>query len=351
VSAIILLSLAATQLWFSSNDQDFVALLQLVATCLAVGAAFRSLSVVRASGSGSGRWERRSHFAHPATGLAVGIFGLAVAIRVVVDLADLPRAPTTIWDGAAVVATVAALIIQLWDRRAKFTLRGLYVVGLGIVGLLLVLRDLSPGTYFVWTGICELTGFVLVAALVGWATSRRRTLARRLRIPDPERFGDGHWFCIWQAVLAGLSLLLILWIALDARFDGLGKDHALFGLAGRLASCPAALILLGGTIVMAWQTAGRWRSVWQYASFAAGVLFTTVIGWSRIGHTSASFWIQRCNNLVITSAMMALLTRFGLARILPHSGDWLERARRAAPVFALLAVLTLLIALSWRWSA
>ena len=49
------------------------------------------------------------------------------------------------------------------------------------------------------------------------------------------------------------------WIALDFSFDDMGQDVALFGLAGRQATCSAALMLVGATILMAWQSSGRWR--------------------------------------------------------------------------------------------
>ncbi len=291
---------------------------------------------------------RTVNLAHLTTKLAVASFGIAVSIRVAVDLLDLPRSGLTAWDWLTALATVGALIIQLWDPKARFPLLGLYFVGFGIIGMLLVLRDLSPGTYFVWTGICELTGFVLVAALAGWAISRFPFFGKRLRVPNPPGRWSGNWFRISQAVLASTAVPLIVWIALDTRFDGMGESHALLGLAGRLASCPAALILLGGSIVMAWQTTGLWRAAWQFASMAAGVLFTTVIGWSRIESSSNSPWSQCCSNLMITTAMMTLLTRFGLARVLPNSGDWIERARRAAPVFAGIAALMFVMVLVLR---
>ena len=330
---------------------EYVVLLQIVAIGLAFGAMILSIYQVRSAALQPRTTDPTARVSHLLARLAVAAFAIAVGTRVVHDLLDLPRTDLTVWDWLAAPTTAVALCLQLWDPRARFPLRGLYFVAFGVIGMLLVLRDLSPGTYFVWTGICELTGFFLVAALVGWAISSLQSLENRLRIPHPTGRWHGTWFRFAQAILAGASVPLILWIALDARFNGMGESHALLGLAGRLASCPAALILLGGAIVMAWQTVGRWRAAWQFASFAAGLLFTTVIGWAQIDTADPQRWSQRCSNLMITAAMITLLTRFGLARFLPRSGDWILRAREVAPLFAGLALLMLILSLLLCWSA
>jgi hypothetical protein len=348
--SVILLNLAGTFAWLAIGDQGYIALLQANALCLALSSLVLSLiqlpspsSVPHAIAFG-----HAVTIVHVTVRLSVTIFGVAIGTRVACDLLDLPRSDLASLDWLALLTTSGALTVQLWDPKATFPVRGLYYVGFAVVGMLLILRDLSPGTYFVWTGICELTGFVLVTALAGWAISRFPFFEKRLRVPNPPGRWSGNWFRISQAVLASTAVPLIIWIALDSRFDGMGESHALLGLAGRLASCPAALILLGGTIVMAWQTEGRWRAAWQFASLAIGVLFTTVIGWSRIESASNSLWSRCCSNLMITSAMMTLLTRFGLARVLPNSGDWIERARRAAPVFAGIAALMFVMVLVLR---
>ena len=219
-----------------------------------------------------------------------------------------------------------------------------------LLGLLLIYRDLSPGRFVIWTGICEWTGFLLVAALLGWALQRFPAVATRLQIPGGTRHGSGPWFCWAQAGLSAVSVALIGWILLDPAFDALGQGTALFGLSGRLTSCPAALMLLGTTILMAWQTRGGWRGTWQYATLAAAVLLTSSIGWARLDPASEAPWFRRATSVFVSVSMMTLLTSVGLARVLPHSGDWLIRARRATPVFGGLALLLAAIILI-RWMA
>ena len=127
-----------------------------------------------------------------------------------------------------------------------------------------------------------------------------------------------------------VSALLIAWILVDPAFDGMGEGIALLGLAGHRAANPAALMLLGATMLMAWQSSEPWRGRWQYAAFGAGLLFTTSLSWAGIEPGTADTWHRRVVALLISTAMMTLLTRFGLARAIPRAGDWLVRARRAS---------------------
>jgi hypothetical protein len=224
----------------------------------------------------------------------------------------------------------------------------LYVAGWTLLGTLLICRGLSPGRPMIWTGICEWTGFLLVAALLSWALQRFPAVATRLYIPDNAHHGPGQWFCWAQACLSMASATLIVWILLDAAFDELGHGSALFGLSGRLTSCPAALMLLGTVILMAWQTRTRWRAAWQYATFAVAVLLTSSIGWARLDPAADTPWFRRATYVFVSASMMTLLTSFGLARVLPGSGDWLVRARRATPVFGALALaLGAIILIRW----
>ncbi len=276
------------------------------------------------------------------------LLGLLVAIYVACDLLGLPHHDLQLSDGLAAAAVGLANGGYLWDTAAKFPLKGLYAWGFVLDGLALVHRNLSSGRFVVWTGICELTGLLLIAALLGWGWQRFPRLARRLRLANQHDPRSTDWFHWAQATVAALAGLLIGWILLDPAFRDLGADRAFLGLSGHWASCPAALMLVGTTILMAWQSQGRWRGSWQYAAMGAGVLFSTSVGWARISGPLASTWAHRLGYLFISAAMMTLLTRFGLARVLPMSGDWITRARRAAPVFGLAACLLAVVSFL-RW--
>ena len=325
-------------------------LIQILVLCLAIASAMWWLfAALHPAGAPHLRLAGRACvFSHVLVQLAAVLWALTVAVNVLRDIWNFPHRDLQPLDWLVAVVTVVAIVIHLWDRTARFPLRGLYLTGLTLVGMLLLHRDLSPGRFVMWTGICEWTGFLLVAAVSGWMLQRFPAVAAGLRIPGNAHRWAGKWFCWAQACLAATCVLLIGWILLDPAFDALGKNTALFGLSGRLTSCPAALMLLGTTILMAWQTRARWRAGWQYAALAAAVLFTSSIGWARLDTAAAAPWFRRGTYLLMSVSMMTLLTGFGLARVLPNSGDWLIRARRATPVFGGLALLLAAVALM-RW--
>ena len=241
------------------------------------------------------------------------------------------------------------LVLGLWDRAAKFSLPGLYALGVIAVGMGKLPWISTSGQFFLWGIVCDLAGFVLVTALLGWVLPSLKPVAAKLRIPAERDRWSAKWFHGAQALLALTVAGLAMWIAVDFSFDGLGKGVAQFGLAGRWAACPAALLLIGTSILMAWQSRGRWRAAWQYAAMIAGVLFTSSLGWAALDASSPAPWQHRSINLLVSVSMMTLLTSFGLARVLPSHSDWILRGRRAMPAFAGLA-LGLLIAVSWlRW--
>jgi hypothetical protein len=336
---------------FDFEGLDMVGqLIQILVLCLAIASArwwlFDALHGTRAPRVGLAGRERV--FSHAVVQLAAALWALTVSVHVLRDVRNAPHRDLQPLDWLAAAATLMAIVIHLWDRTARFPLRGLYLAGLTLIGMSLLHRDLSPGRFLIWTGICELTGFMLVTALLGWVLPQFPAIAAVLRVPDNAQRWSGKWFCYAQACLAAASVLLIGWILLDPAFHTLGKNTALFGLSGRLTSCPAALMLLGTTILMAWQTRAGWRAGWQYAALSAAVLFTSSIGWARLDTAAAAPWFRRGTYLLMSVSMMVLLTGFGLARVLPNSGDWVIRARRATPVFGGLALLLAAIALT-RW--
>lgn len=267
-----------------------------------------------------------------------------------------------IWFSAGTLVGLSILAgVVAWRRKSPVLVRlsgaALYAVALIALGLAQLERGFAPARFFLWGAACDLAGFILVAALLGWGWTRllRATGQRAghrtawLRLPEAADHGSAYWFCGSQAVLAAAVACLAIWIAADLRFDGMGQGVALFDLDGRTAACPAALMLLGTSILMAWQSTHAWRAGWQYAALAAGVLFTTSVGWASVASSSESLWLDRGVNLLISVSMMTLMTGYGLGRFLPRGSDWVARGRRAMPVFAVLALALLLALLAVGW--
>jgi hypothetical protein len=334
-------------------------LLSFVVTPLQIGVVFLCLGwagwsllgLMRPRGARPApRGRRTTSVARLAVALAVGLLGLVVLLGIVRLALNLTHPQPGLLDWTALVAASIAVVICLWDPAARFPLAGLYVLGLAAVGMTEIARGLSPGQLLLWGSFTEWTGFMLVTALVGWCLGQFERVTRWLRIPNPPGRWWAGWFNPAQALLATVTAVLAVWVAIDFSFDGMGQGWALFGLTGRWSACPAGLMLLGGLILMAWQTRGTWRAVWQYAAMAAGVLLTSSVGWANLDAAdyaplAREAWLDRSVTLMISAGMMTLMTGIGLPRAFPRTSEWVTRGRRAAPAFASLALLMLLAVL------
>ena len=340
----LLLNMAVTLAWWEISPGDRSSLLAIQAVGLSVSAAIwtvlgrfsrRGVPHFRTAGRG---WV----FAQAAVLVGVLISGGLICAAMLRCLQDLPQPSWRFADWAALTATGVGLAASCWDRTARFALSGLYAWGLLALGFAQVQRGFAPALFFLWGGVCDLAGFLLVAALLGWAmafVSRDRAAAAR---------ETAAWFACVQALLTLVVVVLTVWIAVDMSFDGMGTGVALLGLAGRSAACPAALMLLGTAILMAWQSQGRWRAGWQYAALALGMLFTVSIGWATIDAADLSPWRQRGINLLISASMMTCMTGWGLGRVLPRGSDWIQRGRQAMPAFGVVAATLAVVLIACR---
>ncbi|MCH5375346.1 MAG: hypothetical protein JJ992_15345 [Planctomycetes bacterium] len=282
--------------------------------------------------------------------LAIGLLGAIAVAGVVQGIQGHRQLNLQPWYWLALAVTGAAVFVSLWDRAARLPLASLYGFALIAIGWGWIARNNSPGRMFLWGISCDLAGFALVTALAGWSLPRLRRLVSIWRIPDQPSRWSRRWFDRAQLLLIAMTAALSAWISLDFSFDGTGQDVALFGLSGRATGCMAALMLVGASIVMAWQSTGRWRAVWQYAAMATGIVFTTSVGWARLDAvlypaSGTAAWHDRAESLMISAVMMTLLTRIGLPRVVPSGSDWIDRGRRATPFFGGLAVLMFLAVL------
>jgi len=355
----LLLPVAGTLAWSSGQRGGPDALLAVQALCLAIGSVIWTLiNIAVPGGLTHYRLGRRTFvFAHAAVQASIALIGLTVVRSLAHGLLDAPLVVLQRLDWLALTATAVALTTGLWDRTAKFSLAGLYAWALIALGMAQIQRGFVPARFLLWGAVCDLAGVILVAALIGWGLNKLERAegkpwghwTSKLRIPDAaSRWSGQHWFHYSQALLAFTVACLTVWIAADVTFDGMGQGVALFGLSGRSAACPAALMLLGTAILMAWQSGCVWRAGWQYAALAAGVLFTTSLGWAMMDPTAASPWLHRGGNLLISTSMMTVMTGVGLGRFLPRHSDWISRGRRAMPAFAMSAlVLLVLLIASW----
>lgn len=243
-------------------------------------------------------------------------------------------------------AAAAALGLLLWDAAARWPLAGVYLLVLVAEGMWLRWRSYPAPWTYIWAPVNELAAIVLLSALAGWLRRWSVPVQQILRIPArPGGWATG-WFAPAQALLAAAVAMQVMWIAVDFRFNGCGQGLPLILFIGRGHATTAALMLLGGAIVMAWQYAGSWRRAWQYAAFALGLVFTSSIGLASLDATPGSAtaelpWLHRAAIIMLSSTMLTMLAAFGLRLVFARTNDWLEAGRRASPMAGRLALFAL----------
>ena len=350
----LLLNFVATIAWYVWGTSTPIGPVQANIMALAAGSAVWSLLTlllpVRVPHAKLG--DRELPFAHFAARVAVGLILVVVGFAVMHDLLDgLEHIAIGSFDWIVLGATAGAIAVCLWDRSSRFPLAGFYALGLAAVGMALCDRELSPGRLFVWVATCEVAGFVLVAAVVGWLLPRIPQVWQALSIPTDENRWSRQWFLTAQPMLGALGVVLSVWVSLDVSLDGMGEDLALFGMAGRMAGVAGLLIAVGTAIVMAWQTDGRWRHGWQCTSIVMGLLLNASIGFARLDPslgtpTGDAPWLHRSVSLMVAAVMMTLLSSLGIGQIVSKGNDWIAAGRRMTPVMGGLALLMLVAVLA-----
>jgi len=271
--------------------------------------------------------------ARVTSAIAVGILTAGMGFVFVRSTIGFPHAEITVREWIALGAAAFAVAATLWDPLSRLPLAGSYILGFIAIAMVDVARGFAPGLFFLWGSFPEWAALMMVAAFVGWGLTKLKRLPTRLRIPNHDGRWSATWFPAAQAIVTAVTASIAAWVSFDFIVDGLGAELSAVFLTGRGAACPSLLMLLGGTILMTWQTTGRWRAFWQYATLAIGVLFTSSIGFARVDAASTDISQQRLFALIISTGMMTLMTSFGLARIAGRASDWGPRGRSVMPLF------------------
>ncbi|MFZ5831834.1 MAG: hypothetical protein ACOY3P_17235 [Planctomycetota bacterium] len=355
VGSGLLLNVAGVVGWLAWGPTTLAGLLQINIVCLAVGSLVWSLlgTVVPGDVPHLQPRGRPLIFAHEAAATAVALLTLLTGASVVSDLF-----PTSLLlfavgprDWLALGAVAVAVAVCLWDQRARFVLAGEYTVALCALAMFLCGLELTPREWAWWSALL-LPAFALATAIVGWMLPHLKAVCVPLGIPNPPERWPRTWFCPVQTAWIAVSATLATWVSLDVAFDAMVANTAM--LNGRLGGSLGALFLLAAAVLMAVQAHAPWRRMFQYVSFAAGVMLLSSLGWAQLDLTAGTPagdapWLHRCVVLLAAAVVGLLTVGVGLARALPAGGDWSASSRRAAPVLGGLALLTLAGVLVAEW--
>jgi hypothetical protein len=363
----LLMNLAGVAAWFAFGERNIANCLVFQIFCLTAAAAIWTLldilrlDLVPHFTITSNNDKKNLPFAHLAICVAICFLATPTFYGVFGEINGFGHDSLGQLGWIALATILGVLAIMLWDRRAGYAWLGFYLTGIIALGMYWLKLSLSSDM-LIWRAGCDLAAYAVITALIGRFMLAIRRAGRYLLIPDGQHRWVGGWFTPLQAVLIVVDSLLCIWMAIDPRFMNLGKDTALFGLGGSYAGASGLLMLLGAAILMAAQTGKKLRDNWQFAAFVAGLLFMASVRWAMLDPTdrliASAPWLHRSISLLLSAAMMCMLTTFGLPQVAKRfwapffpanpanpKSTWSDAGRKILPYFAGLTLLMLAIVL------
>lgn len=344
---------AATVVWIHAGAATFTDLIYANVIALAIAATIWTFAgwLVPTSAPPLRIGEREEPFAHAAAKLGLALAGAMAAVYLIQDCTFTQHPAIGRLEWIALAAIIAATLVSLWDRTARFALPGLYLAGLTAVAMAIDAQATAwklPPRDVVWSAAPQFAAFLLVAAAMGHAIVRAMPFWRSLRIPlDAERW-PRDWLPAAQAAVAALPIALGIHISIGSQFDGV--THPLMPwLAGRAVGAVAVAMALASAFTMASLCRGKWRAYWQYSAFGLTVLLMSAAGWAALDAQLALPWLHRGVVLMVAATLVMLAAAFGPTVLRQHRADdkidarepdWIAAAQRSVPYLAGVALLT-----------
>ena len=250
--------------------------------------------------------------------IATGALILIVAVSFVFSGREslVLQTPRMAWMGFGSV--LALLVATLWDRIAKYSVAGLYVLGLLAAGIAFRQLDLSPER-LPWSITIFLAIYSLAVALL-W---RRREAVMEFasRYGIPRRIGpettELHW-------LSGVTILAVITTIVFAY--GINSEFLQFGLRFTSALAVATQFFVFALLAEA-NVAERWRR------FALGTLVIglVLLGWSWLTPGIDSTWLNRSVILMVEAFGLTALYALLLNKFAAEQPDWTTATRASVP--------------------
>ncbi len=328
----LLLNLVGALLWGAWGPGALGGFAATQALCLAIGSgAWSALGFMcRPHAPREGyTWRAWPAYPHFAVILGLGVLAALSLAAVAASVGGEPAWAVGPLTWAAVGGTAVALVLLLWDPRAAFSPAGLYALALMTAGLALHGLNLGPRT-FGWAASWVLALLVLAAAAAAWSAGRLPGLRQALHLPDFAGSGPQPWYFPAQGVVAGLVLILSVWMSLDFVL-----------LPQRLAGPLALVTLLPAGVLMAARPR-RWAGLLPTLTLLLGVAVVVEAGWACLdpaGRVPSWLWLHRSVLAMFALAVMTLLYGLAPRRWLPHTSNWAASCRRLGPALAIAAAL------------
>lgn len=260
--------------------------------------------------------------------LVLGSLFYIAGMKLLLDIIFFPYILRGWLTWLAVGSAFVLLLACLWDRRARFAVGGIYLLGLCAAFYALRQGYWMP-SMLLWLMMLVLAAYALLTSLVWMAREPLMAFAGRLGIPrrDEKPLAGLGWLRVFNLSLAAIVILLAFWSVSDFR-------EWPMRLAGALAVIAQTL-----TFVILAKGDGRYK--WQQTAllmFAVGAVF---FGWAWLEPGLGGTWLNRAVVLMIVMFGMIALYGLGTERQSLREAGWTKAARSFIPALAVTGALAL----------
>lgn len=297
----LLVNLAASLVWYAQPHPLWADLVLANALAAAATAMFWSIwSIIVGPIEERDRPDVLPPLEHTAAVVATGLLTVAGGWSWIWAWLGRPFAASDWLIWSALIASVVAFLVSLWDKRTALGWPGLYFGGLAAIAFALVAYGWL-GDELAWATTIALPSGVCgaaAAAFIGIPTSLRA----RLRLPTAN--GALDWFSTTQACIGIVATALGLWSALyfDSPTD-------------RLAGAISAGLLWAATVLMLRRADRFWPTMWRVSSLVLLALVSAELGWAwASGGDRMLLWIHREAILLASFAMLIAVCEFIASR-------------------------------------
>jgi hypothetical protein len=219
---------------------------------------------------------------------------------------------------AHAITLMVLLLVSVWDKKAWYAVGGLYLAGLGLIGVALDEFDFSD-LRLAWTGAAILGAYALITSAL-WAT-RDRWLSLLSSLAIPRRNQEGlpglEWLLWFNAGLVAAALALAFQVVTI-----LEEPQLRFLCAG---AATAQVFTFG------WLAAGKWRPFVLRAALAVFSAGAVLLAWSFMDPATTGTWLNRAVALMVVLVGLVAVSGLFHERIARFDSGWAGAAHWLMP--------------------
>ena len=216
------------------------------------------------------------------------------------------------------ISVLALMAATLWDKHAKYSVAGLYVLGLIGAGIVFHQEHLLP-RHLRWSATIFLAFYSLVVALL-WRY-RERVINYAARVGIPRRTRPETHELPWLLAATGMAVVavtvLAYWIDIDVP-----QFHL---------RATAALAVVTQFFVLAQFAEGKNDDEARRLSIAVLVVGFVLLGWSWLTPGSGGRWLHRSVILMLVTFGLTTLYALFVDKVKQLRPDWSSSIRFSVP--------------------